>query len=89
MSLSILSLQGREQSGHTVISVYQAEEHHIIQRIVELWNDLGYNGQPMVIWFNLKFKSRARTDPATQEVAQMSFKLLQGQGFRDFTAFPI
>lgn len=61
--------------GHSVTSACEAQEHHIIQRTVELWNDLGYNGQPT--WFILKFKSGARTDQVTQEIAQMSVKPLQ------------
>ena len=44
-------------SGHTVISAHQAEEHHVSQRTAELWNVLGWNGPPIVIWFNMKLKS--------------------------------
>lgn len=42
--------------GHTVISAYQAEEHHVSQRTAELWKNLGLNGPSVVIWSNLKIK---------------------------------
>lgn len=85
MSVHFVTEGKGAELGHCVTSAYEAEEHHIIQRTVELWNYLVYNGQ--LTWFNLKFKSR--TDQVTQEIAQMNIKPLQEQSFRDCTAFPI